>query len=51
MSAAINAALFQRFIRRKMVYARQTGLNGSENTRADAKTEHTRCLDPKNYSS
>lgn len=37
MSAAINAALCQSLIRRKMVYARQTGLNGSENTPADAK--------------
>lgn len=36
-SCRVSAALCQRLIRRKRVYARQTGLNGSENTPADAK--------------
>jgi hypothetical protein len=47
MSATINAALCQRLIRRKTVYTRQSGLNGSETRIPTQKTERTRFVHPK----
>ena len=47
MSAIIKPATPQSIIRRKTVYTRQSGLNGSETRIPTQKTERTRFVHPK----